>query len=239
MAEPERPERLKTKMKSRISLLAAAVVVGLFACGAAGGQEPASTVSGNDSLYTAMLFAHLRSNFDDIHDVSMRFHHLDHRLNGMIQLHTRWEGGRMIFADIARNETKSDDFALALIKSIGQWNIEGLAGPFEIDLPLGIKIVGSDDSTFAEKGILTGEIKDETGVPVSRARLTFRSAANASDTLRSVRSNREGIFVKTLIPLGRWDVEVAARGYETILLQLIEFQEGTHLRRKIVLHAGS
>lgn len=195
-------------------------------------------LSGNDSLYTAMLFAHLRSNFDDVHDVSMRFHHLDHRLNGMIQLHTRWEGGRLISADIVRNETRNDDFALALIKSIGQWNIEGLAGPFEIDLPLRIKIVGSDDSTFAEKGILTGEIYDEAGAPVSRAQLTFRSSANASDTLRSVRSNREGIFVKTLIPPGRWNVEVGAPGYGTILLESIEFRKGDHLRRKVVLRSG-
>ncbi len=223
-------------MNRGISFMAAALAA-LIACGAAGAQEPASTVSGSDSLYTAMLFAHLRSNFDDIHDVSMRFHHLDHRLNGMIQFHTRWEGGRMISADIVRNETKSDDFALALIESIGQWNIEGLAGPFEIDLPLRIKIVGSDDSTFAEKGILTGEIYDEAGAPVSRARVTFRSEANATDTLRSVRSNREGIFVKTLIPPGRWDVEASAPGYEAILLQSIEFQDGVHLRRKIVLHA--
>jgi hypothetical protein len=212
--------------------------VALFVYGAAGAQEPASMLSGNDSLCTAMLFAHLRSNFDDIHDVSMRFHHLDHRLNGMIQLHTRWEGGRLISADIVRNETRNDDFALALIKSIGQWDIEGLAGPFEIDLPLRIKIVGSDDSTFAEKGILTGEIHDEAGAPVSRARLTFRSAAIASDTLRSVRSNREGIFVKTLIPPGRWNVEVVAPGYGAIVLESIEFRKGDHLRRKIVLRSG-
>ncbi len=223
-------------MNPGISFIAA-TLAGLIVCGAAGAQEPASTVSGSDSLYTTMLFAHLRSNFDDIHDVSMRFHHLDHRLNGMIQLHTRWEDGRMTSADIVRNETKSDSFALALIESIGQWNIEGLAGPFEIDLPLRIRIVGSDDSTFAEKGILTGEICDDAGKPVSRARVSFRSAENAADTLRYARSNREGIFVKTLIPPGRWDVEASAPGYEAILLQSIEFQDGFHLRRKIVLHA--
>jgi hypothetical protein len=225
-------------MRPRLLLIAAGAIMAIFACGAAGGQEPASTVSGSDSLYTAMLFAHLRNNFDDIHDVSMRFHHLDHRLNGMIQLHTRWEGGRLISADIVRNETKNDDFALALIKSIGQWNIEGLKGPFEIDLPLRIKIVGSDDSTFAQKGILTGEIYDEAGAPVNRARLTFRSASSASDTLRSVRSNREGIFVKTLIPPGQWIVEVAAPGYESILLESLEFRKGDHLRKKIVLRPG-
>lgn len=221
---------------NRMSLfVAGAISIGIFMCGAAGGQEPASTVSGSDSLYTAMLFAHLRSNFDDIHDVSMRFHHLDHRLNGMIQLHTRWEGGRLISADIVRNETKNDDFALALIKSIGQWNIEGLAGPFEIDLPLRIKIVGSDDSTFAEKGILTGEIYDAGGRPVNRARLSFRSAENPSDTLRFCYSNREGIFVKTLIPPGRWNVEVVAAGYQNILLDNIELKKGEHLRRTIAL----
>jgi len=219
-------------------LLAVAIVIGLFMCGAAGGQEPASTVSGNDSLYTAMLFAHLRGNFDDIHDVSMRFHHLDHRLNGMIQLHTRWEGGRMVSADVVRNETGSDDFGLELIKSIGRWNIDGLAGPFEIDLPLRIKIVGSDDSTYAEKGILTGEIYDEAGAPVSRARVSFKSASNSSDTLQTVRSNREGVFVKTLIPPGRWNVEIAAAGYRTVLFDTIELKKGDHLRRTITMRPG-
>ena len=222
-------------MRQGILSIAAATIIGIFACGAAVGQEPARSASANDSIYAAMLFAHLRGNFDDIHDVSMRFHHLDHRLNGMIQLHTRWESGRLISADIVRNETKSDDFALALIKSIGQWNIEGLEGPFEIDLPLRVKIVGSDDSTFAEKGIFTGEIHDDDAAPVSRAKLTFRSASNSSDTLRAVRSNREGIFVKTLIPAGKWTVEVSAPGYENIVLETIEFQKGDHLRRKIEL----
>lgn len=189
--------------------------------------------SANDSIYTALLINHLRNNFDDIHDVSMRFHHLDHRLNGVIQIRMHWENGYMTESSVALNETNNEEFANALIKNIEKWHIKDLTSPFDIVLPFRIKIVGSDDSTFFKKGILTGEIFDIKNNPIKGARLTFRSSNNANDTPRSCYSNREGIFVKTLIPVGSWNIECNAPGFQNVILRNISFGEGEHLRRKI------
>jgi hypothetical protein len=199
------------------------------------GRERAPGAAASDSIYTVMLIDHLRANFDDIHDVSMRFHHMDHRLNGMIRLRMHWENGRMTSSSVALNETNNEELARALIRNIEKWNIPDLKGPFDIELPLRIRIVGSDDSTFSRKGILTGEIRDDSGVPVRDARLSFRSAASPGDTLRSCYSNREGIFVKTLIPPGAWNIECAAAGYERVSLRSIDFKAGDHIREKITL----
>jgi hypothetical protein len=215
--------------------LAVVVSVSLSACNKSEDQESSRTGAVNDSVYTALLINHLRDNFDDIHDVSMRFHHLDHRLNGVIGIAMKWEDGRMTFASVAGNETNSQEFADALIANIGKWYIEGLTGPLSIILPLRIKIVGSDDSTFSEKGILTGEITDSDGNPVRGAELHLRSSSNPEDTLANCYSNREGIFVRTLIPVGSWDLECSAPGFDRVLIENIGFEQGDHVRKKITL----
>lgn len=46
----------------------------IVVCAVSNGQSNTT----NDSVYSALLIDHLRNNFDDIHDVSMRFHHMDH-----------------------------------------------------------------------------------------------------------------------------------------------------------------
>ena len=114
-------------------------------------ESPNVNASASDSIYTSLLINHLRNNFDDIHDVSMRFHHLDHNLNGIIQIGMHWENGSMTSSSVVSNETKNDEFAQALVKNIEKWQIKNLTGPFDIVLPLRIKIVGSDDSTFLKK----------------------------------------------------------------------------------------
>lgn len=198
-------------------------------------ESPNLNASASDSTYTSLLINHLRNNFDDIHDVSMRFHHLDHNLNGIIQIGMHWENGFLTSSSVVSNETKNDEFAQALIKNIEKWHIKNLTGPFNIVLPLRIKIVGSDDSTFSEKGILTGEISDTQHNPINTAKLTFRSTINPHDTLRSCYSNREGIFVRTLIPVGSWNIECTAPGFQKVHLQDVMFNEGDHLRKKIIM----
>ncbi len=213
----------------------AILAMSLLFCGTASSQDSRRTASVNDSAGTAMLINHLRANIDDIHDVSMRFHHLDHRLNGLIRIDMHWADGRMTSSSVATNETNSRAFADALVARLKMWHIEDLAGDFDISLPLRIRIVGSDDSTFSEKGILTGVIRDRNGAPVRDATLEFRSAADPSDTLRTCHSNREGVFVKTLIPVGKWDVECRAKGFERVVLRNVGFRKGAHLRRTIAL----
>ena len=199
------------------------------------GQGSEQNTTNYDSVYTAMLISHLRKNFDDIHDISMRFHHLDHNLNGIIQIKMHWENGRMTSSSVGINETNNKDFADALIQNIQKWHIKDITGPFEFSLPLRIKIIGSDDSTFFEKGILTGEIYNNNGKPVNNVILSFRSVINPSDTLRNCISNREGIFVKTLIPIGNWNIDFYASGYEKYSLSNVSFKKGDHIRKKIVL----
>jgi hypothetical protein len=145
----------------------------------------------------------------------------------------RWEGGRMTSSSVAVNETGSEEFADALIENIEKWYIEELTGPFDFSLPLKITIVGSDDSTFSEKGILTGEVTDGEGNPVAGAQVLLRSPDDPATALTPCRSNREGIFVKTLIPVGSWNVEVTAPGYEDVVIENLGFKACEHIREKI------
>ena len=224
-------------MKKRSILIFASVITFIFSSPNNSKSQDLNEINSNsDSTYTALLFAHLRNNFDDIHDVSMRFHHYDHRLNGVIQINMHWENGRIISSNISRNDTKNGNFADAISAKLEEWYIEDLTGPFNISLPFNIKIVGSDDSTFSDKGILTGEIFSNDGKPIRNAKLSFHSVVNSSDTLRNCYSNREGIFVKTLIPIGNWNIEITATGFKRLLLENISFIKGDHIRKKIILH---
>ncbi|TFG88882.1 MAG: hypothetical protein E4H17_01635, partial [Gemmatimonadales bacterium] len=83
-----------------------------------------------------MLISHLRNDFDDVHDVSMRFHHRDHRLNGTIRIDVHWADGRMTSASVARNEPGDRAFADILLTRLEAWHIKDLAGPFDISPPL-------------------------------------------------------------------------------------------------------
>lgn len=188
-----------------------------------------------DSVYTVLLINHLRNNFDDIHDVSMFFHHLDHNLNGVILINMRWENGKMISSSIEKNETGNKEFADEIVKKIEKWDIKDLTGPFETSLPLRIQIVGSTDSTFPEKGILTGEIYDDENNPIQKAKISFKSSDNSSENVPECFTNRDGIFVRTLIPIGNWDIEITAEGFEKCSVKNIAFKKGEHIRQKIML----
>lgn len=189
----------------------------------------------SDSLNTELFLDHFRENFDDIHDVSMRFHHLDHTLNGVIEINMIWENGLLKSSKIIRNETSNDDFATNLQAAIEKWKIENLDGPFELSLPLRIKLVGSDDPAFSERAIFTGSVTDEAGNPVPNAQLTFISTYNPSEVIEPCHSNREGIFVKTLIPKGKWDVSITCTGHKGKHLNDVSFKAGEHTRMNITL----
>jgi hypothetical protein len=218
-----------------IMVFAAMAAIALSSCGNSENQEKSRSECLADSAYAAALIGHLRANFDDIHDVSMRFHHKDHDLNGLIRIDMHWEKGRMTSSSVAQNETGSDDFAAALVAAIEKWQIEQLTGPFDFSLPLKITIVGSEDSTFHQKGILTGEVTDIEGNPIGDARVLLRSPEDPEITLSPCYSNREGIFVKTLIPVGIWEVEFTPPGSEEVLARSMVFKEGEHIRTKFVI----
>jgi hypothetical protein len=226
---------MKTKL---FVIILISFIIGLLSCQKkANNEKPYMEYynSANDSMYTEMLMDYLRNHFDDIHDISMGFHHLDHTLNGIIEINMTWLEGRMIEWTIDKNETGSQEFANTLAQKIQTWYIPDLKGPFKMTLPLRIKIIGSDDPSFSQKGILTGEITDKNGMPVKYAKIHFESATNAADTLRNCYSNRDGIFVRTLIPVGGWNIECSAPGFKPVLLKNLKFNAGQHVRQKISL----
>jgi hypothetical protein len=48
-------------------------------------------------------------------------------------------------------------------------------------------------------------------------------------------TNREGVFVRTLIPPGTWDLEYSLQGYESTLKEGVTLSAGQHMRESVVL----
>ncbi|MFH1312360.1 MAG: carboxypeptidase-like regulatory domain-containing protein [Candidatus Eisenbacteria bacterium] len=195
------------------------------------GESPAFTAA--DSLHWDLLVAHLQANFDDFHDVTMRFHHQDPTFNGLIEIKVMWENRVLTSAEIVKNETGSDDLAKALIAKMQSWEIEGLDGPLEIVVPIKVKLVGLDDPEFPNTGILTGEVLDVEEKPLEGVMVLIKPEV-AGMVVRA-QTNREGIFVRTLIPPGTWDVECSLQGYKTVRKEGIKLSAGKHVRESVTL----
>ncbi|UCF36338.1 MAG: carboxypeptidase regulatory-like domain-containing protein [Acidobacteriota bacterium] len=185
------------------------------------------------------FITHLRANFEDIHEVSMRFHMTDPSLGGLIVLQMEWNEGRMTNGSVLENETGSKEEGAALLEAIGKWRIDGIEGPSSLQIPFRIKLVGSDDPAFPQSGILTGSVKNASGTPIHRAQIRFISSDDAETTLDPARTNREGVFIRTLVRPGTWDLECSAEGFETAIIPAVEFEAGTHHVRHFTLQPVS
>jgi hypothetical protein len=220
-------------------LLAAGLVVFCLACGdktedrASGESTGKPSYTAADTLNWNVFVAYLQDHFDDLHDVTMRFHHRDETLNGILVLRMEWEEGRLRSAEVVSNETGSDELAEALIEKIRGWNIPDLQGPSEISLPVNVKLVGLDDPAFPDRAILTGEVTDTEGKPVSEAMVELKPPGGGVG-LRA-ETNREGIFVRTLIPPGVWDLECSHSGFEPASGKQVALAAGRHGRVKLIL----
>ena len=213
--------------KTIISFLMMCLCIGLQVK-AQGNQETA-----NDN--SQLLISHLKANFDDIHDVSMRFHHLDHKLNGTIELDMLWINGKLSSSKVVKNETGNDDFAKEMQKAIAKWEIPELSDTFKITLPLRVMIFGSDDPSYTEKAICTGTVKDNFGNPVYNAKVTLVSSSWPKKKLKPCYTNREGIFVKTLIPPGEWTIKVEHTECKKTKIEIGDLSPGYHSRQDILL----
>jgi uncharacterized protein (UPF0147 family) len=230
-------------MRSKQILLAvlvmSAIMICCLSCGekagekGAAGEGGAETAAGPDTVSGKLLVAHIQAHFDDLHDVTMRFHHQDPTLNGMVEIKTMWENGLLKTAEVVANETGSDDLADALVEKMQAWEIEGLDGPFETVIPVNVKLIGLDDPKFPNTATLTGEIRDAEGNPVEGVMVVIKPEV-AGGVFRA-QTNREGIFVRTLIPPGTWDVEYSRQGYETARTEGIRLAAGKHVRESVVL----
>jgi hypothetical protein len=96
---------------------------------------------------------HLRANWNDIHDVIMRFHHKDPALKGLACISMVWREGALASASVDSNSTGNPAFGPALIEAMKPWRIEGLAEGWAMTVPFRTAIHGSDRAEFAERGI--------------------------------------------------------------------------------------
>jgi hypothetical protein len=188
-----------------------------------------------DSVAGALLTAYLRANFADLHDVSMRFHHMDHTIGGIIEFAMSWENGMLTTVAVANNETDNADLAAALIEKFRTWRIEGLDGPFRINLPINIRLVGSDDPLFEERAILTGTVTAVSGEPLHGAEVQFIALRPDEEPVPAARTNREGVFVRTLIPPGEWSLQCTHDGWAPAIIAGVALTAGQHHRERIVL----
>ena len=221
------------------AILALGIILCCLSCGekaedqrAAEGTET-STYTPADTLHWDIFVAYLQSHFDDFHDVTMRYHHQDHTINGVVDILMTWENRVLKSAEVVGNATGSDDLPEALIEKMRKWEIEGLDGPTDITLPVNVKLVGLDDPDFPNTAILTGEVKDTGGDPVHGAMIMIRP--ELAGMVFRAESNREGIFVRTLIPPGTWDLECSHQGYETVLKKGVSLAAGEHVRERFIL----
>ena len=225
-------------MRSRSVFFAAVVVTGIAMCCLSCGKESrdrevsdeagTGTYSAADTVYWNLLTTYLQEHFDDFHDVTMRYHHQDHTINGLVEIKMNWENQVLKSAEVVTNETGSDDLPEALIEKMKGWNIEGLDGPAEITLPVRVKLVGLDDPEFPNTAILTGEVTDQDGNPIPDALIMIKP--QVAGMVYRARTNREGIFVRTLIPPATWDLECSHSGYETVTKEGVSLAAGDHHR---------
>lgn len=169
---------------------------------------------------------YLREHFDDIHDVSMRFHMTDPAQNGMMVIQMTWTDGRIEAATVVENETNEAE-AEAILEVLRRWEIAELTGPVTFLVPIRFRIVGSDDPTYPDKGILTGSVTGPDGTAVDGAQIELIPGSDSQEPIRA-RANREGVYVRTLIPPGTWDVVCSAEGFRTSRIAGVTFEKGGH-----------
>ena len=196
-------------------------------------EAPTPAYTAADTLNWNMFVAYLQDHFDDFHDVTMRYHHRNASINGIVTLRMIWENGRLASAEVVSNETGSDSLPASLIEKMQTWEIEGLTGPAEIVVPVNVKLVGSDDPDFPKTAILTGLVIDRRGNPLQSALVTLKPEAGGA--VLKAETNREGIFVRTLIPPGTWDLECSHPGYVALLKKGISLTAGKHTRERLAL----
>jgi len=183
----------------------------------------------------ALFTEYLRSHWDDIHDVIMRFHMDDPHLKGTVLIHMEWNEGVLDSAAIASNTSGNNCFGEALVHVLKGWMITHMEGSWVATIPFRTEIVGSNDPGFRQCGIFTGKITGEDGRPIARVRLELRSLENMEERAQTFYSNREGVFIRTLIPAGTWSLTCSKAGYDTIRFDEIIFGRGEHVQVEIDL----
>jgi len=199
---------------------------------------PAATQTGaepRENPGIAAFMRHLRANWDDIHDVIMRFHHDDPGLQGVAFINMHWRHGTLVAASVDSNSTGNAAFGPALIEALKSWRIADLPDGFALTIPFRTMIRGSDDPAFPGRAIFTGRVTDLAGSPIGGARLVLTPVAPLDAKPDTAYTNREGIFIRTLIPPGDWRLACSRDGFAPTVLDALAFGKGRHTQLQIRL----
>lgn len=193
--------------------------------------------AGQEKPNEEIFIDYFRKNWDDIHDVIMRYHNDDPGLKGLVEIGMTWEHGKLADASVISNSTGNPDFGISLVEAMKIWTVPELADGWSSIIPIRTAIVGSNDPEFSKCGIFTGKINDTDGNPINGARLVLHRMESSNDRPDTVYTNREGIFIRTLIRPGTWQVECTKRGFELIKIDQLVIEEGKHCKRAITMVA--
>jgi hypothetical protein len=178
-----------------------------------------------------VFMSYLMKNWDDIHDVIMRYHYNDPYLKGLVHINMNWEKGILADAEVLDNNTGNIHYGEALIESMKKWTIPELDDAWSSAIPIRTAIKGSDDPAFDASGILTGKVTDQNGKPVANSMVVFQGE-ESSDTLYT---NREGIFIQTLISPGFLELRCSKPGYHIISVKNIIIEGGQHKKQDLII----
>ncbi|MBN1340544.1 MAG: carboxypeptidase regulatory-like domain-containing protein [Bacteroidales bacterium] len=182
---------------------------------------------------------YFRSHWDDIHDVVMRYHHEDPWMKGTVYVRMEWVHGKLYTAAIDSNSTGNQAFGTALMDVMQKWEIPELTEIWATVLPVRTEIYGSRQPEFNERGILTGTIKASSGEPLAGTRMILIPVEIMNARADTFFSNREGIFIRTLITPGTWKLECSKEGYLNTTIDSLSVEKGVHVPCSVVLKKNS
>ncbi len=188
-----------------------------------------------DDPNVKVFMSHFQKNWDDIHDVIMRFHNDDPALKGRAVISMNWQKGILISASVVNNTTGNPDFGLDLIAAMKKWIIPGMTESWRSTIPISTVIYGSENPEFPNCGILTGNVTDESGNPVYHAKLILTPSESLNAKPDTIYTNREGIYIITLIPVGDWKLECLKDDYLPTVIGKLTFEKGKQLKKVIIL----
>jgi len=146
-----------------------------------------------------------------------------------------WVNGRLNSASVDSNSTGNNDIGPAFIVALKKWNIPGLPERWESAIPFRARIVGSESPNFREKGIFMGKVSDRQGRPVEGAMIILRPEDIAGAKQDTITTNREGIFIWTLIEPGLWEIDCIKQGYRLGKTLKVTIEPGIHIIREITI----
>jgi hypothetical protein len=146
-----------------------------------------------------------------------------------------WQHGILTGSELVENTTENRALGAAFITAMEAWNIPEIDRSWSSTLPIRITIKGSDDPAFEEMGILTCKVTDQNKEPVNQARVIMQGKGTLKDLSDTLYTNREGIFIQTLIQPGKWNLNCYKSGFETSIQEDLEILKGSHSKQHLIL----